>query len=161
MDFTYCDPGGAPYTNPPTNTIPNLDTTYNLFCRSDCSTLTFPSACTPPSIYTAGKGLTVKSLTGATIMSPGTTPSTGAAYVVISHGENGEGAYNNQGVVQGASGTGSGSEEAKNAADLALAAYYVDDFPSYPEGTGHFDDFVLRPSILTVATKAQLGPRAH
>ena len=54
-----------------------------------------------------------------------------------------------------------GIEEARNAANLALQAYYVDDFPSYAEGNGHFDDFVLRPSILTVATKAQLGPRAH
>lgn len=88
-------------------------------------------------------------------------PSTGAAYVVISHGENGAGAYNNQGVLQAATGTDSGTEEAKNAANLALRTYYVDDFASYPAGTGHFDDFVLRPSILTVATKAQLGPRAH
>jgi hypothetical protein len=93
-------------------------------------------------------------------MDPAAGPSTGAAYIVISHGENGEGAYNNEGIVQ-ASTTSSGTEEAKNAANLALQAYYVDDFPSYPAGAGHFDDFVLRPSILTVATKAQLGPRAH
>lgn len=90
-----------------------------------------------------------------------TIPSTGAAYVVISHGENSRGAYSNQGVVQGAVGNDWGTEEAKNAADLALQPYYVDDFASYPAGAGHFDDFVLRPSILTVAVKAQLGPRAH
>jgi len=161
MDFTYCDPGGVPYTNPPTNTIPNLETTYNLFCRTDCSSSTFPNACTPPSIYTFNKGLSIRNLAGTTIMNPAATPSTGAAYVVVSHGENGKGAYNNQGVLQEASSTDSGTEEAKNAANLALAAYYVDDFPSYPAGTGHFDDFLLRPSILTVATKAQLGPRAH
>lgn len=89
------------------------------------------------------------------------TPSTGAAYVVISHGENSAGAYSNQGVVQAAVGADSGTEEAKNAANLVLQTYYVDDFPSYPADSGHFDDFVLRPSILTVATKAQLGPRAH
>jgi len=94
-------------------------------------------------------------------MDPNAGVSTGAAYIVISHGENGEGAYSNQGVLQGASGTASGTEEAKNAANLALATYYVDDFPSYNAGAGHFDDFIVRPSILAVATKAQLGPRAH
>jgi hypothetical protein len=88
-------------------------------------------------------------------------PSTGSAYVVISHGENAAGSYNNQGILQAAVGTDSGAEEAKNAANLTVQAYYLDDFASYPAGTGHFDDFVLRPSILTVATKAQLGPRAH
>jgi hypothetical protein len=92
---------------------------------------------------------------------PVSSASTGAAYIVISHGENGSGAYSNQGVAQAAVGTESGTEEAKNAANLALQAYYVDDFASYLADSGHFDDFVLRPSILTVAVKAQLGPRAH
>jgi hypothetical protein len=90
-----------------------------------------------------------------------TPPSTGAAYIVISHGENGAGAYSNQGIVQAAVGADPGTEEAKNAAGLAFRNYYVDDFASYLDGASHFDDFVLRPSILTVATKAQLGPRAH
>ena len=48
-----------------------------------------------------------------------------------------------------------------NAANVAFGSYYVDDFPVYLETTGHFDDFVVRPTILTVATRAQLGPRAH
>ncbi len=93
-------------------------------------------------------------------------PSTGAAYVVISHGENGEGAYSNQGVLQaGISAPGPRKPNKRN--ELCLRISRVGrlstsmTFPSYPAGTGHFDDFVLRPSILTVATKAQLGPRAH
>ncbi len=152
MNFTYCDPGGtaaiAAFGSP------------GGYCNTACTSATFPASCTPPSDATATQGLTVRNLGGTIIMNP-VTPSTGAAYVVISHGENGEGAYNNQGVVQGASGPGSGTEESKNAANLALGAYYVDDFPSYPAGNGHFDDFLLRPSILAVAIKAQLGPRAH
>lgn len=97
--------------------------------------------------------------------------STGAAYVVISHGENREGGFNSDGITQAASGPDSGTEEQKNFASLAYTptcpgaagtstCYFVDDFPVYTN-PGHFDDFVLRPSILTVATKAQLGPRAH
>jgi len=42
-----------------------------------------------------------------------------------------------------------------------LQAYYVDDFQQYQSGAGHFDDFVVRPTILTLAARAQLGPRAH
>jgi hypothetical protein len=100
--------------------------------------------------------------------SPPSGPSTGAAYVVISHGENSEGAYNYQGAPQ-AGVTASGTlESANNActvdfigATSADTPLLVDDFPSYLADTNHFDDFVVRPSILAVATKAQLGPRAH
>jgi len=163
MDLTNCDPGGTPYTNPPTNTIPNLDTTYSLFCRSDCTSSTFPGSCTPPSIYTAGKGLTIRNIVGATIMNPGANPSSGAAYVVVSHGENRKGAYGNQGVLQGEGWRPLWEdEERKNDASQELAGHYVDDFFTNDENNQrYFDDFVLRPSILTVATKAQLGPRAH
>jgi prepilin-type N-terminal cleavage/methylation domain-containing protein len=153
MNMTYCDPGG-------TAAVAGLASPAG-YCNAACTSATFPGSCTTPSAVTAGRGLQVRNLAGTPIMNEAATPSTGAAYIVISHGENGAGAYNNQGVVQGATGTDSGTEEAKNAADLALQAYYVDDFASYPAGTGHFDDFVLRPSILAVATKAQLGPRAH
>lgn len=100
-----------------------------------------------------------------------TLKSTGAAYVVISHGENREGAYNSEGIPQAFSGADSGTQEELNFASIGYSptcppspgatCYLVDDFPSYPEGNRHFDDFVLRPSILAVATKAQLGPRAH
>jgi hypothetical protein len=101
-------------------------------------------------------------------MDPSATPSTGAAYIVISHGENGQGAYNNQGTLQGGTISSGTLEADNNGADVAFVnsasstvAAFIDDFPAYIEGAGHFDDFVLRPSILTVATKAQLGPRAH
>lgn len=155
MNMTYCDPGGT------------LSTTEALaspggYCSTTCSSATFPGSCTKPAAITANRGLQIRNLAGTVTMNPGATPvSSGAAYVVISHGENGKGAYGNGGVVQAAANVESGTEEAKNAADLALGAYYVDDFPAYAGGTGHFDDFVLRPTILTVATKAQLGPRAH
>lgn len=158
MNFTLCDPGG---TENSTVALPDPSIGY---CLAGCTSTTFttdPNSCRKPSAATSGRGLRVQNLGGTPIMDPTITPSTGAAYVVISHGENAAGSYNNQGILQAAVGTDSGTEEAKNAANLALQTYYVDDFASYPAGTGHFDDFVLRPSILTVAVKAQLGPRAH
>lgn len=161
LDLTACDPGGtagltAGFCNPTTGGTP-------------CSSATFPGGCTPPSAYTAGKGLKIRNLASATlIMDPAASPSTGAAYLVVSHGENGAGAYNSDGVLQAGAVASGTLEAANNACNVAFAGStsgatppLVDDFPSYVEGNGHFDDFVLRPSILTVATKAQLGPRAH
>jgi prepilin-type N-terminal cleavage/methylation domain-containing protein len=155
MDFTNCDPGGS-------------GVLVGGFCDTACTSGTFPASCTPPSAYTASKGLKVRNLASATlIMDPSASPSTGAAYIVVSHGENAVGAYSNQGLLQSGS-VASGTLEANNAADTAFVAAtsaatptFVDDFPDYNAGTGHFDDFVLRPATLTVATKAQLGSRAH
>jgi prepilin-type N-terminal cleavage/methylation domain-containing protein len=156
MDLTNCDPGGSGALS-------------GGLCNNACTTATFPGSCTPPSTYTAGKGLKVRNLASATlIMDPAAVPSTGAAYIVISHGENGEGAYNNLGVLQGGTVASGTLEAANNAADVAFTyatsgatVAFVDDFPSYAAGAGHFDDFLLRPSILAVATKAGLGSRAH
>jgi len=105
----------------------------------------------------------------------GTPPpaSSGAAYVVISHGEAMNRGYGNLGVLQDGN-IGIGTLEANNAADsgadfasgLSTSAgtpVFVDDFPKYGTSpiSDHFDDLLVRPSILAVATKAQLGPRAH
>jgi len=161
MDFTACDPGA------------NATGTAVGACGTPCPSGTWPSGCTNPKDVSLGKGLTVRNITSATppIMGPNTTPTpTGAAYVVISHGENrGEG-YSNEGVIQSGAPASGTLEAANNAANvafvfststLAAAVPFVDDFPDYKAGTGHFDDVLLRPSVLTVATKAQLGPRAH
>ena len=165
MDLTACDPGGEfDLTGTPSGRCNQVGSG-----ATDCSSANFPTRCTPPSVYTQGKGLGVRNLDSATlIMDPVASPSTGAAYIVISHGENGQGAYSNQGTLQAGTVPSGTLESANNAADVAFvnsssstAAAFVDDFPVYLEGTGHFDDWLLRPSILTVATKAQLGPRAH
>ena len=140
-----------------------------VFATPVARTSTFPGSCTPPSQFTASKGLKIRNLASATlIMDPSASPSTGAAYLVISHGENGAGAYSNFGMLQGGSIASGTLEAANNAANVAFtysssnaSVAFVDDFPVFVEGTGHFDDFVLRPSILAVAIKAQLGPRAH
>ncbi len=161
MDLTACDPGGSAgltggFCNPTSGGSP-------------CSSATFPGGCTPPGTYTHNKGLKIRNLASATLlMNPGLVPSTGAAYVVISHGENRQGAYNSDGILQEGSPASGTLEAANNAANAAFVfadststSEFVDDFPSYVAGTGHFDDVLLRPAILTVANKAQLGPRAH
>jgi len=154
MNMTYCDPGGS-------NTTALSLASPGGYCDPTCVAATFPGSCTKPSTVTAGRGLRVRNLAGGTVMDETATPSTGAAYLVISHGENGAGSYSNLGVLQAASSTPSGTDEAKNNADLVLQGQYFDDFPSYTAGSMHFDDVVMRPTILAVATKANLGPRAH
>lgn len=156
MDLTACDPGG---TGPLSAGA----------CNAACTSGTFPGSCTPPSTFTAGKGLKIRNIASATlIMDPAATPSTGAAYIAISHGENRDGAYSNDGTLQSGTPASGTLEAANNAANVAFVhatsgatAAFIDDFPVYVAGTGHFDDVLLRPSVLTVATKAQLGPRAH
>ena len=161
MDFTMCTPAAAPGTA--------IGTAPNLTC-SPCSSAIFP-ACSSPATVTQGRGLRVKTVAGTVVAEPTptatvpVTPSTGAAYVVISHGENQAFAYQFNGTVNVGTAS-SGTEESKNAPSLPYAAnsataYLVDDVINYASSTSHFDDFVLRASILSVASKAQLGPRAY
>jgi prepilin-type N-terminal cleavage/methylation domain-containing protein len=168
MDFTACDPGGTAGAN----------VSAGSYCMPGCtSTL---STCTPPATALAistTKGLVVKNTSGTIMMDPrGTNPvsnpsvTTGAAYVVISHGPEGGGAYSGDGVVL-ASTVDAGTEEQKNFAANAYTppslpvtsappSYLVDDVINPAAGT-HFDDLVLRPGVLALALKANLGPRTH
>ena len=151
MDMSACDPAGTgPLVGGKCNSI-----------ASGCSS-TAPGSCTPPQTYLAGKGLEVHNLTGAIAMNPAAVPSTGAAYVVISPGETGGGGYLAGSGTLSATTDSDGNEEKKNYANVnPLPAYYVDDSLSDVAGATHFDDVVSRPSVLTVANKAGLGPRSH
>ena len=90
-------------------------------------------------------------------------PHTGAAYVVISHGPTGGGAYTSQGGLVPTTATMDGTEEQRNYANVAFDAnaYYVDGETSDTADATHFDDIVLRPSILNVIAKAGLAARTH
>jgi hypothetical protein len=98
------------------------------------------------------------------VMDPTASPNTGAAYILISAGESGGGAYMNTGTL-GASTLTDGTEEQKNYASrsyVSLAAtYYVDDTINDASGATHFDDIILRPSVMNVISRAGLGPRTH
>src|SRR5205085_11953514 len=76
MDMSWCDPAGQ-ITSPPA--------AAGSACSTTCTNTNLAN-CTPPSVFLMGKGLTIKNVVGTTLMAP---PTTGAAYVVISHGESG------------------------------------------------------------------------
>ncbi len=165
MDFTYCSGAGGAIAG-----------TSPAYCNTLCSSSTFPLSCTSTSNATLNRGLRVKNLdaSGNVNATPVADPciSTGAAYVLISHGENQEGAYTQTGTLIASGSTPSGTQEAVNAANTAFTpitqtscsgtgSYLVDNVPNYNTGITHFDDFVSRPTLLTVAGRATLSPRAY
>lgn len=158
MNLTLCSPGG-------TGAVDVSSTGLHLRCNSACTAATFPGSCTSTSTVVAGRGIRVRDIAGNLLADPSVTPSTGVAYVVISHGENGAGAYLPSGGLLTAGTPVSGTEELKNAANLAntpAATFHLVDNPSnYADGMSHFDDLVLRKTQIAAATKALLGPRAY
>lgn len=149
MDMSGCDPA-APDTGAALTA-----------CAAGCVSTNL-AACTHPKMFMRNRGLEVRDLAGAVIMNPAADPHTGAAYVLISPGETGGGGYLSSGVL--GSSSADGNEELKNYASLPHTpgvTYYVDNALVDAPGPGHFDDVVSRPAILTVLSKAGLGPRSH
>ena len=161
MDMSQCDPAGT-----------GAATGAAFLCQAGCVSTNLAACTSPANFLTAnntagsGKGLPVRDIAGNVTMQPNPAagvPHTGAAYVVISHGESGGGGYLNTGILA-TSTVGDGTEEQKNYASLPYTAgvtYYVDNALVETADTTHFDDVVLRPSVLAVINKAALGPRAH
>jgi len=154
MDLSWCDPAGTEAPVAPA---------AGRICTVTCTSATLAS-CTPPSAFLPGKGLPVRDNTGVTVlMDPNAVPHTGAAYVMLSAGESGGGAYLRSGIL-GTSTVGDGTQELKNYASLPYTpgvTYYVDNSLIEAAGVTHFDDVVSHPSVMSVASKAGLGPRAH
>lgn len=144
LDMSQCDPAG---TGP---------ATAGGACVPGCVSTSL-ATCTSPATYLVNKGLRIQNVVGAALMSQ---PTTGAAYAAISHGETGGGAYLGTGLLATSTST-DGLEEQKNYANLAMQPYYVDDSISDVAGASHFDDIVSRPAVLSVVSKAALGPRSH
>jgi prepilin-type N-terminal cleavage/methylation domain-containing protein len=154
MDMSGCDPAGTEVPIAPA---------AGRACNVACTAAT-PTSCTPPSAFLPAKGLPVRDNSGVTIlMDPNATPHTGAAYVMLSAGESGGGAYLRSGTL-GTSTVGDGTQELKNYASLPYTpavTYYVDNAIIDIADPTHFDDVVSRPTVMSVASKAGLGPRAH
>lgn len=148
LDMSLCDPAGGIVAGPASS------------CAA-CTAATI-ATCTAPSAFLQAKGLEVRSVGGTVLMNPnpGAPPYNGAAYVLISPGESGGGGYMGSGALAGTTSV-DGTEEKKNYANLVMQPYYVDDTLSESPGATHFDDIVSRPSLLSVVTKAGLGPRSH
>lgn len=156
MDMTKCDPAGTDSTT----ATPKL-------CNASCAS-TNPGLCTAPDKFLQpGKGLNVMDAAsgGNLLMSATATPTTtGAAYVLISHGRNMLGSYPAGGGSL-LSITGSGDNEAPNANGTGITDFstkiFVDRDLNEQTGSAYFDDIVRRPVIMKVILKAQRGPRAH
>ncbi|MGZ5572881.1 MAG: type II secretion system protein [Usitatibacter sp.] len=151
MNMYWCDPAA-----PPGGAV--------AACVANCVGL----ACTSPQSFLTNKGFQIRKSDGVTIVmdpsnpsaNPALPPASGAAYVIISAGESGGGAYTSAGVISDSLST-DGTREARNYANLDFQTYYVDDEISEIAGPTHFDDVLVRPTVLNVATRAGLGPRAH
>lgn len=92
------------------------------------------------------------------------TRATGAAYILISHGENRAGAYSSSGTIQigfppNLSVTSTLEDMNKNRdTDPDYPTFFIDAQQSDAAGA-QFDDIVLHPTIMSVVTRAGLGPR--
>ena len=157
MDMSWCDPAGTAVAAVGANSLcenPACPVTPSTCCKSDNLV-----ACVRPTLFLAGKGLQIQNAAGIVLMDPALGQ--GAAYVLISHGDNMGGAYSQNGVLLGSIGAQVGTQEAQNVNNTVLQAFYVDSNYVGSDTVNHFDDLVLRPSIISVASKAQLGPHAH
>jgi prepilin-type N-terminal cleavage/methylation domain-containing protein len=156
MDMSLCDPAGTMLIA----SAPRDTTTTQITCGMAGSCVaTNLSLCVSPTLFLPGKGLEVRDALGGTVlMNPATN--TGAAYVLISHGENRSGGYNDIGMILAATIAVEGTNETQNRADTS-PGYYVDAPQIFAADATRFDDYVLRPSLISVIQRAHLGPRSH
>jgi prepilin-type N-terminal cleavage/methylation domain-containing protein len=165
MDMSFCDPAGTA-----SQTAINVAPLVNLgLCNTATCVGTFAAAnCTSPSNFLLRKGLDLRSGPATLVMSY--LAGTGAAYVLVSHGENGYGALNNAGTYlatasRGVAGT-TLEDANRNLATLTVTSGAPPIFmsASYSNGddaTTYFDDIVIRPMVFSVISKANLAPRSH
>lgn len=177
MDMSNCDPsssGGG------------LDASSG--CKTPVPPCSGGTGCSSPSDFLLNKGLDVwDGLNGA----PGyaarqnnRTNGTGAAYIIISHGPTGSGAYNKNGASGPLFATQPGSLSIANPSPPPPSLTGgTDELPNYNGlavvvtstqanvyraaplndivTLAHFDDYLSHPTLMTVLNKANLGPRAH
>lgn len=157
LDATGCDPGGAAARAAVTVGGQSVET-----CATGCTLATL-AACTSPANFVTARGLSVRSdvaPAGALLMDNTATGVTGAAYVLISHGENRGGGYDSSGTLQAGT-PANGVLEAPNANNQVLPADFIDAPFNDSDGAARFDDIVSRPTLMTLLVKAGLAPRAH
>ncbi len=139
MDMSWCSPSGTP----------NRTFGTTQACTPNCS----GAACMHPVNHLYSKGLQVQDGNGGWLnqpapampAAPASAPmSSGAAYVLISHGP---------------AGNPDGTLEAANRNNGTAIFYDAAYNPA--SGNAHFDDTLSHPTITTVLEKARLGPRVH
>lgn len=164
MDMSNCDPAGTGAAGG----------SGAVACQNPTPPCTAnPATCTSPMnflIVGTGKGLDVWNGVGGgagwATRTNNRGTGTGAAYVLISHGPSGTGAYNSGGVLQPGN-IAAGADEIPNQNGQAVAIPSAQG-STYREGqlndvqtALHFDDYLSHPTIMAVLQKANLGPRAH
>lgn len=158
MDMSWCDPAGA------TTGASGL----TLACTPACA----GPACMNPLNFLYSKGLQVQNGTGTWLNYPAPPwpgaplppppNSTGAAYVLISHGPGGAGAYNKNGIIQpGSAIVGTNEMPNRNNQPLTGATVLMNAQPNSALTPAHFDDYLSHPTITDVLNEANLGPRVH
>ena len=156
MDMSWCDPAG---------TATGLSG-LALACTPGCT----GAACMNPLNFLYSKGLQVQDGAGGWLNrpappwlgAPALPPpnSTGAAYVLISHGPTGAGAYNKAGVRQpGSIVVGINEMANRNGQPLTGATIFIDTAQNATANVTHFDDYLSHPTIATVLGNASLGAR--
>jgi hypothetical protein len=141
-----------------------------------------PATCTSPTSFLAGKGLDVwdgiGGAAGWAARKNNRLTGTGAAYVIISHGSTGAGAFNSNGILKPGTiglipkipppGTQpAGNDEIPNLNNQAIAlpgsqANTYRDAPMDVSRTAtNFDDYLSHPTITSVLDKVSLRERIH
>jgi len=154
MNMSWCDPAGS------TGGATGLTAAC---APAPCT----GNACMHPNNYLYGKGLQVQDGSGGWLNQPAPAwpgppsappASSGAAYVLVSHGANGVGAYDNNGALHGGA---AGNSELPNRNGLALGAatVFIDRAPVATAGVTYFDDVLSHPSLATVLQRASLAAR--
>ena len=156
MDATFCAPSGMLSLAPAVGTMP-------VSCWNTCVSPD-PNVCSSAAAFLMNRGLWVKDDTGNAICDPSAIVPTGAAYVIISHGSEGGGAYDTRGVLTtSAVPPGAGESQNLNNQDIPVLGYFhslaVADGSS--AGTSHFDDVLSHPTIANLLVKTGLGARNH
>lgn len=127
MDLSWCDPAGTA----------GGALGANQLCNPVCTSAALAN-CVTPTQFLANKGLRIQNAAGNPLMEPAVGQ--GAAYVLISHGDNSGGAYSTSGTLQGPVGPQIGTEEAlnNNGTNLRLSPnYYVDSGYNGSDTTNH------------------------
>lgn len=158
MNMSKCDPA-APLAVPAPPTY-----TATATCNTACTSATLTTACTAPADFLFGKGLNIENGAGTVLMNKDAAhPAVpqGAAFVVLSHGPSAGGGYTTSGQLRTTTSGTDGTREQFNYANLSLRTSYTDESFAEVAGTDHFDDFVIRPSILSVISRAGLQPRSQ
>ncbi len=174
MNMSNCDPSSIGPAGP------------SGACVTPVSPCTGSASCTAPASFLFGKGLDVwdnqNGAIGWAARQNNSGAGTGAAWVIISHGPSGYGAYNGGGALQPGTVPPGENLEQQNANGLPLAkpaiqaTTYRDaplndnnqgvippppPAPQTPRTRFHFDDYLSHPTLMSVLTRANLGPRAH